>query len=460
MSNLNDIFETYEGALFFDTETTGLDAGGNQIIELAMVLVEPGDDGEPVVTDEQDLFIRLLHGQTVTPKIEELTGITEEMLANEGVPESEAAAAFIEMYRKCGGETVLIAHNAQFDMQFLLKMLARNGYDVIQEGIPDCIDTYSIYKERHEYPHKLKNAIENYGLEGKVQNSHRAIDDVLALLEVTKAMDNERADLIEYVNVFGVHQRYGLNGRPIPGVDYITQYYRNDIAPVSDTLPARVKRQKEAATPTTGTDLEQWTRNQMESRQRQEREFHTWLRADLETMPEFDEAKYLAMFITHNTQNTQPTQSTLNTDNTVIAQNAGGMYMEKQRDFSYYEDELHKMSEQTDNSYKELFNSYFDSFLNLNLADQKSEMVMWNHIGILESSCGPSFRDCDRDRSFERQLLYKLIRMSLERMSDMKKQLAEKDETINNLSYELEMYTEEEPPYCMYERDERDYYYT
>ena len=38
------------------------------------------------------------------------------------------------------------------------------------------------------YPHKLANAIIAYDLTGKVQNRHRAIDDVLALFEVLKAM--------------------------------------------------------------------------------------------------------------------------------------------------------------------------------------------------------------------------------------------------------------------------------
>ena len=35
MNNLRDIFQRYEAAVFFDTETTGLDAKSCRIIELA-----------------------------------------------------------------------------------------------------------------------------------------------------------------------------------------------------------------------------------------------------------------------------------------------------------------------------------------------------------------------------------------------------------------------------------------
>ena len=37
MNNLRDIFQRYEAAVFFDTETTGLDAKSCRIIELAAV---------------------------------------------------------------------------------------------------------------------------------------------------------------------------------------------------------------------------------------------------------------------------------------------------------------------------------------------------------------------------------------------------------------------------------------
>lgn len=101
----------------------------------------------------------------------------------------------------------------------------------------DYLDTLTIYKDRAAYPHKLANAIEHYGLSGKVVNSHRAIDDVKALLEVTKAMGAERRDLRDYVNIFGYNPKYGISGRHLKKVSYLQQGFRNEIAPPGQTLP-------------------------------------------------------------------------------------------------------------------------------------------------------------------------------------------------------------------------------
>ena len=98
------------------------------------------------------------------------------------------------------------------------------------------------YKDRRAYPHKLANAIIAYDLTGKVQNSHRAIDDVLALFEVLKAMDDEREDLGSYVNLFGYNPKYGVSGRRIVGVRYEPQSFSKGLTRPEQTLPARVAR--------------------------------------------------------------------------------------------------------------------------------------------------------------------------------------------------------------------------
>lgn len=99
--------------------------------------------------------------------------------------------------------------------------LEESGEPCIVEVTVDWLDSLTVYKDRRPYPHKLANAILAYGLEDKVQNSHRAIDDVLALFEVLKAMDAERDDLASYVNLFGYNPKYGVSGRRIVGVRYL-----------------------------------------------------------------------------------------------------------------------------------------------------------------------------------------------------------------------------------------------
>ncbi len=58
-----------------------------------------------------------------------------------------------------------------------------------------------------------------------MQNSHRAIDDVLATVAVLQAMWEERDDLLRYINLFGYNARYGLEGKPISSVVYRPQGY-------------------------------------------------------------------------------------------------------------------------------------------------------------------------------------------------------------------------------------------
>ena len=110
------------------------------------------------------------------------------------------------------------------------------------ETLPENIVSLTVYKDRRAYPHKLANAIIAYDLTGKVQNSHRAIDDVLALFEVLKAMDDEREDLGSYVNLFGYNPKYGVSGRRIVGVRYEPQSFSKGLTRPEQTLPARVAR--------------------------------------------------------------------------------------------------------------------------------------------------------------------------------------------------------------------------
>lgn len=247
MNNLRDIFQRYEAAVFFDTETTGLDAKSCRIIELAAIRIEKAADGSLIETDRADMFIKLPEGEKIPDKIVELTGITDERLTAEGIPEGNAAAAFANMIYS-SDRTLLVAHNAQFDLLFVREMLGRftefveEGGDVLD--FCDYLDSLTVYKDRRAYPHKLANAIAAYKLEAKVKNSHRAIDDVEALLEVCKAMDNERADLLSYVNVFGYNPKYGVTGDRLPRVTYWPQHFNDYMQSPRYTLPARVKRRR------------------------------------------------------------------------------------------------------------------------------------------------------------------------------------------------------------------------
>lgn len=220
---LSSLFEGRDCLLILDTETSGLRFKNDRIIELAVLkLVRQG--GQIVVADQMDEFIRLPQGVRLDPKIVELTHITDEMLATQGLSEGEVLGRFVKMF--AGERALVIAYNAQFDLNFLYYSLARHGLAAALKGI-DMLDALTVYKDRRDYPHKLEAAIEQYGLQDKVVNSHRAIDDTLALKEVLIAMERELPDLPRYLNLFGYNPKFGVSGAKISSVTYKPQPYND-----------------------------------------------------------------------------------------------------------------------------------------------------------------------------------------------------------------------------------------
>ena len=221
MANIGLIAEKYDKFLLIDTETTGLDFKRDEIIEFSAVLLEKRD-GQLLLTREYDNLVTLTPGNTVPPKITELTGISTQDILDRGVPKAQVCADIAEMV---AGNTLLLAYNAHFDLSFQFYMLLRDGDPMILKG-KDKLDLLTVYKDRREYPHKLFNAIDAYGLTGKVVNSHRAIDDVIATVAVMEAMAAEKDDLECYVNLFGYNPKYGIDGKPIGSVTYKPQPYK------------------------------------------------------------------------------------------------------------------------------------------------------------------------------------------------------------------------------------------
>ena len=231
-------YPRYDNIVFFDCETTGLNAHkDDRIIELAAIQVT-----KTGLIRKEDMFVRLPPGRHIPAKIVELTGITDSMLRT-GVSERECARVFSSMMTN---NTLLVAHNAQFDCGFagymFIRHMAEHPAWLRSFVQADYLDTLTVFRDRKAKPHKLSDAITAYGLEGKVQNTHRAIDDVWALFEVTKAMAAERDDLITYVNIFGYPKKYGVSGKTLKKVRYQAQPYADGMKPLEATLPEVVRR--------------------------------------------------------------------------------------------------------------------------------------------------------------------------------------------------------------------------
>ena len=217
---LETLFSKYDRLVLFDTETTGLLYSRDEIIEFAAIVVEQRN-GVPTVIQEYDQLVSLSPGGFVPPKIEELTGISTQDIREKGLPKTRVARDIAEMIR---GNTLLLAYNAHFDLSFLFYFLLRDGDPAILKG-KDKLDLLTVYRDRRPFPHKLTNAIDAYGLAGKVVNSHRAVDDVLATLAVMEEMEKEKPDLEKYINLFGYIPKFGIDGKPIGSVTYKPQPY-------------------------------------------------------------------------------------------------------------------------------------------------------------------------------------------------------------------------------------------
>lgn len=227
MAELNSLFSRCRSILVLDTETSGLSFSGEEIIEFAAAKLELRD-GKAVVTQEADEFIRRRDDRRLSPRITELTGITDEMLLEDGISKQAFAALLAELL---DGETMIVAYNAQFDLLFLYYFLSNYGDARLLKDKPK-LDLLTVYRDRRPFPHKLCNAIENYHLQDKVHNSHRAIDDVRATVEVMRAMEDELPDLDKYIDLFGYSAKYGVSGPRISSIRYLPQGYEPKAAPL------------------------------------------------------------------------------------------------------------------------------------------------------------------------------------------------------------------------------------
>ena len=212
-----ELWNRFDRLVMFDTETTGIAFGKDRIIEIGAVALER--DGE---RGSFNALLRLPEGQTLPPFITQLTGITDDQLAREGVDDSTAAEGLCRLLE--GAERPLLsAYNAQFDLNFLYYLLRPLGLLTVLQK-PRFLDALTVYRDRRDFPHKLCNAIEAYGLTG-VENSHRAVDDARAAALLLEAMAAEKDDLLQYVDLFGVHPKYGMSGKKISSVTYCPQPY-------------------------------------------------------------------------------------------------------------------------------------------------------------------------------------------------------------------------------------------
>lgn len=145
-----------------DIETTGFNPAWNELLEIGAVKIVNG-----VVTAT---FTRLVRPQRPVPyKIQQLTGITDEMVKDAAAP-AEVLAEFLTFV----GDAVFVAHNAKFDYGFLREKIRKH---LRAEFNPPVVDTLAL--SRALWPHLKSHRLDAVAKEhGIIQEQHhRAGDD-------------------------------------------------------------------------------------------------------------------------------------------------------------------------------------------------------------------------------------------------------------------------------------------
>jgi len=174
VDNLSAVVQTSKGqSLFdeyvvFDLETTGLMKDTDKIIEIGAVRVRNGE-----ISDRFSAFVN--PGIKLSDKIIELTGITDDMLL--GKPDEDSV---LPEFLKFFGDSVLVAHNADFDVGFVRQWARGKGIE-INNTVVDTVELSKLlFPELSRY--KLDTVAKHLGI--SLENHHRAVDDAFCTAEI------------------------------------------------------------------------------------------------------------------------------------------------------------------------------------------------------------------------------------------------------------------------------------
>ena len=161
-----------------DLETTGGPPGADAITEIGAVRVRGG-----AVESEMSTLVN--PGRAIPAQITVLTGITNAMVAG-APPVGEALTAFLAWARLDGESTVLVAHNARFDVGHLRGAARALGLGWSE---PTVLDTLALARRawsRADVPdHKLGTLAALVG--SPIRPAHRALGDARATVDVLHA---------------------------------------------------------------------------------------------------------------------------------------------------------------------------------------------------------------------------------------------------------------------------------
>lgn len=186
-----------------DTETTGLSAYYDEIIEIGILRVR-----DNIIVGQYSQLIQ--PENEIDPFITALTGITNEMVA--GMPSITEVKDEVLSFL---GDDIILGHNTSFDIRFL-----NEGFNqAINNPYMDTMQfARKVFPELKH--HRLSDLMEYLGL---TNNEHRSIADCIAtkeLYDAIKQIMKEKGLLIE--NLWASSKRHGGYGIDIGAISPTT----------------------------------------------------------------------------------------------------------------------------------------------------------------------------------------------------------------------------------------------
>ncbi|MBE5867080.1 MAG: PolC-type DNA polymerase III [Lachnospiraceae bacterium] len=175
----------------FDIETTGFSPVNNRIIEIGAVKVSGGE-----IVDRYSTFVN--PDVPIPFEIEKLTGIRDDMVIDS--PQiDEILPKFLDFCDGC----IMVAHNATFDMSFIIENCRRLGYSTEFTYVDTMNAARVLLKDlaRHTLDRVAKE------LNISLDNHHRAVDDAECTAHIfvkfIKMLEERQIETLTQLNELG-----------------------------------------------------------------------------------------------------------------------------------------------------------------------------------------------------------------------------------------------------------------
>lgn len=181
-----------------DFETTGLSVKKDEFCEIGAVHIYN--------KNIQETFHTLVNPlKEISPQAQKINKITNDMVKNAPLTKDVLPDLI-----KFIGDSVIVAHNVFFDMEFLQNKLIKLNLPILTNTV---VDTLTIARNENEFgKNNLEYVADRYGI--KTINHHRALDDAITTAKIFLAylekFSNNGANCLRELP--GVHEQY------IPGI--------------------------------------------------------------------------------------------------------------------------------------------------------------------------------------------------------------------------------------------------